>query len=387
MKKFALFHNRWKGDVKERRIITLLNLLADKAPKTLKINTMPQVITNLVMKTWRELPSTWVPRGKSAHTQLVSLVEHLWVQFPMPSFLFEILTRIPRASTEKDLVEFYYAVAGGFSVYKAAQILIKTPLSKKMVHRFMQTKSGVSVIQAIRETQIEAFGGCRRLALALRNTPPGRSFMFDETFWSSIIQWFCNQPMLDPQQVPPLTDYINHCKTEDLQWSIKGRTVTSMTRGMERWHHILENIKKVKKVVFEPSGSNSGRWVRGKDPSDMSVYTLTEILSTKDLAREGKKMRHCVYSYGRSIASGRTSIWSFRSQKHERLHVEDAEGVKKTQFTPLDDPEHVVTIEILNAQKKVVQAQGKMNKPPPAWAMKFVQEWASRNGLSIYTRY
>jgi hypothetical protein len=87
-------------------------------------------------------------------------------------------------------------------------------------------------------------------------------------------------------------------------------------------------------------------------------------------------MNNCVATYASSCASGQCSIWSLRKREaHEA------------------QPVRVMTIEVTNKARQIVQARGRFNMLPRAstasqdlnTAPEILQRWASLAGLSIAT--
>jgi len=84
-----------------------------------------------------------------------------------------------------------------------------------------------------------------------------------------------------------------------------------------------------------------------------------------ELKEEGRRLDHCVYSYGYSCASGRTSIWSLQ------------------EIFPNNSIDHLGTIEVANAESRIVQFRAKYNREPKPKAKTLLKRWASENGLSL----
>ncbi|MBA7634563.1 hypothetical protein ES703_42149 [subsurface metagenome] len=112
------------------------------------------------------------------------------------------------------------------------------------------------------------------------------------------------------------------------------------------------------------SGIKEGIWEfrrRLKDGNFIStIWIIEEILNSKDLADEGKAMKHCVYSYDERIASGKVSIWSLQK-----------------------DSERKLTVEVENSSRTIVQAREKYNRLPDKKEMKILNKWASKKKLIV----
>lgn len=376
----------------------LLTVVYKKANKLLDAKEYRDALLLLkdLEKDWVRSPKDWEPKGKGRDRLFRSLASHLLAKYPMPNIIWEALFD-PRA---KNLLPFVQFVASGGSVAKASkQGLLPVKLNKKQCHRLM-TMPCENFLSAIRRIQVETHGGDERLHRVWLETSVGRSFspgalmengaliardkvkLFnhsEEEFWDGVLRWFAAQSMLDTNQIGPLVDYINHLR--DLNpdtFSMKGRTAAALLRGMNQWHDELNQAQREAnrnrnaawlrqwrerlKATYNPSGikpyqimvevkNNKGKKVKQN-------WTITEILSYKDLEAEGKALHHCVASYHSSIESGRTSIWS--------LKCED---------------KRLVTIEVVG--HCIVQARGAFNRRLESKEYKVINQWASKQNLGM----
>ncbi len=309
--------------------------------------------------------SEWKPKGKGANSLYRSLASHLLVEYPVPAFLYGLLKTATTNNNVTWRADLFVHLARGGSMYKAVKSgQFPIPLTKRMCHLFMQAPASSGVIESARRAQITVFGGDRRLIQTFLATRWGTDHFAFEPFVATVFQWFCNHSMIDPAQVGPLFDYINHCRGEDVRFSMKGRSPLALMRGMEEWHGELHKSRKLNGLPFDPSGFSNGEWEGKKrlpnGNSVNSIWTCREILGSKELAMEGRTLKHCVYSYGRSIQSGQMSIWSLRQDDKRR-----------------------VTVSVWNKNKTVGEARGKLNKMPSSKEKVFIQRWAALNNLII----
>jgi hypothetical protein len=113
-------------------------------------------------------------------------------------------------------------------------------------------------------------------------------------------------------------------------------------------------------------------------------WTVSEVMTQKDLSAEAQEMRHCVMSYAKRLNQGHTSIWSLQLQVGHR------------------SPKRVMTIAVDNKRKEIRQHRGKFNAHPMGdlpgemrWqkldqndrvylqgSEKIVEMWAKQEGLS-----
>jgi hypothetical protein len=101
------------------------------------------------------------------------------------------------------------------------------------------------------------------------------------------------------------------------------------------------------------------------DGHNLKIYTITELLSSRELEDEGRAMGHCVATYGGSCAGGHASIWV--------LKVADA----------YDRETRLLTLEVRSASRLIVQARQKFNKEASPKELSIIGRWASAGGPSV----
>ncbi len=314
--------------------------------------------------------SEWTPRGKGRETLFRSLCDHLLARYPVPAILWSGLLE-PRPELFVPLVA--HVAQGGSLFDYVKQTAFAVPLTRRMCHDVLTTPSSGTLLAAIRRAEVRSVGGDARLAQAWLGTPVAQSIGRgdDEAFWLTVLEWFGKVPEWQPSQVAPLVDYIGHRRGEDARFSMRGRSLLAMTRAMSMWHRELAHLGVVRAAVFEASGFKSAkidRSERGRDgPLQKRIWRVDEILSTPRLADEGRRMNHCVYSYAAAIERKQTSIWS--------MTLEDGQGETGRWA--------MLTIEVRNAIRRVVQARGRFNRTATSEEHAILMRWAGMNGLEI----
>jgi hypothetical protein len=320
----------------------------------------------------------WEPYGKSAQSGFYSLAKHLLAKYPQPVLLWNALQEPAPISVK--LAPFVAHVAQGGSVFKAVPDLLPVPLTRKQCHELLKASADLGFLYTVRLQQVEAHGGSKRLARLWRSTTNGGDLgtKQDEIFWDGVLAFFCKAGMFDLNQVKPLLDYIEYRRRGNRDFSMKGRTMMALLRDMEEWHKELADHRRAqarapeKDVNFFPSGFNrmtidlSKKSEYGNKIIEKAVYDVFEILSSRELRDEGTAMRHCVYSYRSSIEQKRISIWSMVG------HVD------KGSFREL-------TIEVNNQSRMITQARAVCNGRGDSRAIRAMQTWAIKNGITIGT--
>lgn len=317
--------------------------------------------------------ASWTPKGKSATTMLRSLLDHMLAKYPVPAMFWSALDYAD-AELDRSALNFVLHAANGGSMYAYVKDgHFPVPLTRKMCHELMTISADYSFVSAVRYVQVRAAGGDRRLFNVWMSTRYAQRFGSREveTFWFSVLEWLARQPMLNPSVLGPVCDYINHCRAADPKYSLKGRTGVSVVRAMEEWHKTLATSKRVKKATYQPSGfqeamfNDLSRHENGRTIKE--VWRVRELLTEKSLYEEGRRMSHCVWSYSSYIERGEVSIWS--------VQMEDGQGETGNWA--------MVTVEVRNQTKTIVQARGKCNRSMTSKEMQVVNRWANLNELKI----
>jgi hypothetical protein len=311
----------------------------------------------------------WAPRGKGRDTLFRSLAAHLLARFPVPAIVWNAF----HDDAARELVPLAVHVAGGGSLYAYVQSSFAIPLTRRMCHDLLATPADFKLLDAIRRAQARAAGVDRRFFEAWRTTRYSQEIGTKdfETFWYSVLEWFAKVPMLEPAEIGPLCDYIANRRFADPLFSMKGRSPVALLRGMKEWHGGLAIEKMISGKVFASSGFRPGEYKEhrreGNGAFVNELWRINEILTARALADEGKRMGHCVYSYAGRIDSRDTSIWS--------VQMEDGRGETGRW--------HMVTLEVRNDLRRVVQARGRFNRSMTNQEHRVVAQWARTNNLGV----
>lgn len=324
----------------------------------------------------------WAPKGKSRDSLFRSLADHLLAKYAVPAFAWNVFFVGTYAS--ECLTDLVAHIARGGSAYEFVKDPeFPIPLTRKMCHELLKVPSNIGFIEGIRLVQAQAAGMEPRIFNAWKNTRYANAILrtrADEDFWYTVVEWFGKTQMFNPSEVGPLCDYIGNRRIEDAKFSMKGRTSTALLRDMREWHRDLNGFSSIPKLVFAASGFKNGLYYHtsrdefghtsrdefGKD-TIREKWSVREILTSKTLHEEGRIMGHCVGSYWRMIENHSTSIWS--------MVMEDGRGPTGRWA--------MLTIEVSNSQRRVVQARARFNQAGSSTAKRMLLIWAQENNLTI----
>lgn len=301
-------------------------------------------------------PATWPGRIKSKDPGKVALAiaRHAFARYPVPAHLERIWLGLdglsPKEAGRRKL--WYVDVAQGGSLYK---LHTRDLLSRRETHVFLDPPARLgfeaALWHAVARTYTEDPGVALRIArsrIATKRLTP---------FWRDVARFFAVNPA--PLNVmDDLCDFLAARHAEQAGFSLKGRTLGSVVALMEAWHRDLARIRRVGEGSW--AGSPLPDWEHAIRPADAPhkavTWSVRQIRTGRDLAEEGNRMRHCVYTYREACMSGRCSIWALRATtwEGERRHL---------------------TIE-LDARRRVVQIRGLANRLAKPVELDVLRRWA-----------
>lgn len=242
-------------------------------------------------------------------------------------------------------------------------------ITKRMAHLLLQQRDAHhTIVQALRKVQYEAYGGNPSSARELAHGPLGETFD-NEEFWATVVQFLANQPFLDRSYLNPIIDYIRNQKFTPRRvlqpdgtevkapplhpnFCMKGRSINKLIRQVDLWHQELTGMEDVEFETWQSSGFREFEHVSLDPEIRRNIqWTVHELITSQQLYAEGRIMHHCAGSYTKRCTAGEKSLWSLRAL--------DLDAAEEHQVR-----EHVLTIEVDNQKKAVVQNAGKFNLKP-----------------------
>jgi hypothetical protein len=322
---------------------------------------------------WIRTPAGYSARSYNGDRQFSELARFLLARWPVPKF-FDNAWSERSTDTHR---EWFIHLGSGANLRIAAGLPF--PLTKMMSHHALLAPDDTPIISALRWGQVRALGGSERLARAVINSSL-REAQEDEPFWLSVMQFFAADPMLDPYQVGPVVDWIRNQRfvaeprrivngiacgggIPQPRLSMKGRTIGSVLRQVERWHRDLNRAAIDSSAVWPTCGIPGYERIEGIKGSQ-TIVRIDEIVTSADLQQEGRAMRHCVASYARTCARGTSAIYS--------LNQDNGTGYERR-----------LTIQLDVRSKHIVQARGRFNALPLPLDERYLRNWATAAGLTI----
>ncbi len=356
---------------------------------------------------WRPPPKT----GKSVLYR--TLINHLFVpykkgtqeHFRLPEnayFYWDWDWRPGRPYWTQELEKArFFHLAAGKDLRSLPGLSVR--LTRRQAHLVMNTPEPLPLKIAIIHACVRDLGGNRALAeefakvwwlknlITITDDPEKRERRAREfAFWVTVMRFFVQHRELGPDRVREVCDYIKHVKFDcEVQrdaagnilydsegeplraapqpdFSMKGRSPRALLRRIALWHEELGRKRDDEKLIFSGSKLPSFRLPVEEKPG--WFWRVRELLSSQDLAIEGQKMHHCVYSYADRAAQGACHIFTLE----EYRRVEDG----------WDEVIKHLTIEV-TPKREIVQIRGKYNARPTREERAVLKEWARKLSLEI----
>jgi hypothetical protein len=340
---------------------------------------------------------SWKRKTYNPERQFSSLVRHLFCKYEVPEFMNEawegsvVLNKNEKYNllggkkftpVISHRIQWFLDIGNGNNIRNSKDLPIS--FTKKMAHLFLKAPSNFTINEAIRYAEIKSKGGDNRTVEIINETFLSRDFNNND-FWSTIIDFFIQNPMIDSARIAPILDYIKFQKFDyrrefvDGRWielppenpnfSIKGRNPNNILEQTEEWHERMNAIRRVNQLNSYSRRATPSNWkglaylnfkhVEGTN--NKTTYEIVQLLKYEELLNEGRAMNHCVASYAHSCYAGRCAIFSLRKFQNHNL-------------------ERMVTIEVLN-DGRIVQVRGKNNRRSEQQEDKIILRWATKEGL------
>jgi PcfJ-like protein len=253
-----------------------------------------------------------------------------------------------------DFCEWYIVVAQGRSLYEK---LAGIGFSRRETHHFVNAPAELtSSVRALWYAIGKAESGDSEAALRIcRSKITG--FRADDPFWREAARFFAR----NPASVLEMNDLIDFLNVRE--YSLTGRTLASLRRAMQEWHHALRARALVHGRSWTGNPLPDARYeMLGENGP--AIWRFRQIKTEEALFREGERMHHCVVSYHNQCLRGATSIWSLTCE------------------CPPGNHNRGLTIE-LTSVGEIAQCRGFANRAPYASELAIVALWAREHGLRL----
>lgn len=336
---------------------------------------------------WRRPLEDWRPKSHNRERQFASLLRHLMADYYVPSFMDAVWLRNDKGSARYRDAWLYVGRGKNLGTAKA----LPMALSKKAAHQALSAPEELTFEHALKWAHMQTFNLRPRAIAGMLGSRWGADF--DEgTFWDSVIRFLAVNPMISPDKISPMVDFIYAQKFEGpvllidgdeilrddpphAGFSMRGREGQALLDKIEDWHRELGRNetrrgkgRKAMDATYCKSGWSPVQFTEKLNEDEIANWRFVEILTESDLHADGRKMRHCIYSYHPRVAAGMCSVWSLQAVREGGPH----HGSLKRHLT----------VEV-SSNGRINEARGFANKLPEGRPKMLLKQWAEKNRLSF----
>ena len=318
--------------------------------------------------------NTYVPKSHNLEKQLRGLLNHLFVRYAVPLFLYDAcLKDDTRPFNQKQEIyrKWFVTLAQGGSFPK----LVKDFMTSKEAFLFLSAPADKRIHENVWWAKMKAAGLPTNVIEKLIERIFTHHFFDDpDARMAEVLQFYARFHLeMDKVTFGEVTDFIAWRLREDQEFRLKGRTVSSVIKLTNEWHLLMQKAKLGHNIEWKGLGLTDWEF-EDKD----KIWKVFELRNNRDLMNEGRKQRHCVYSYVNGCVAGRSAIFSLRSYRKLAIGCTD-EGQIHWDNT---QEQTRVTIEV-NGQRTVVQVRGVLNRLPNVEEKRVMRHWTGEKGLTM----
>ena len=340
-----------------------------------KIKTVAELTAMLSLQgLWRHAlrpAETYVPKSHNLDKQLYGLINHLFVQYPVPPFLYAVCFD-PRADPEHK--HWFITLAQGGRFPKAVQGV----MTSREACAFVTAPNSRTITENIWWARLKAAGvPSAALGPLIDRIFSAHPVQDGDGRLAEAIQFYARwTDSLSARSFDEVTDFVAYQLRNSRQFRLKGRTAGSVVKLTDEWHLLMQRAKLGRHIQWE--GLKVADWTY-EDKAE--VWDVFELKSNKDLVAEGRKQKHCVYSYVQSCVAGRSFIFTLRAcRKLAADYTDDGKPVWSREYET-----RRVTIEV-NSARGIVQVRGPLNRPPQPEEAQVLRRWMGERGIQSAAR-
>jgi PcfJ-like protein len=330
----------------------------------------------------------WRPQMKTRDAGRLRLAaaRYLFARYPVAEHLEQIWVDCSGLGRDEIMLRkrWFIVAAGGGSLYREGA---GAWLSRKEVHAFLNPLGRLRFEEAIWQAIALSYSSDPVIALRIARSSVAQTRRAEIGFWREVARFFCAHPTT-VEEMDDLRDYLADCYRRAPGFSLKGRTLASLSRQMHQWHRDLAEIARIeaarrradaararaRRTASARKASDGEKWPgaaiadwswspAAKDRARREEYLVIQLRTAADLVAETRAMRHCVASYAAKCIAGQASIWSLRRR---------AGG----------NTERLLTIE-LDRQYRAIQLRGFANRTAHTEERNLLERWAKARGIDL----
>jgi len=322
---------------------------------------------------------TYIPKSHNLDKQIIGLLNHLFVRYPVPYFMYQVCLANTasiqgRGVSDKDAHAAEYklwfiTLAQGGSFPKA----VKGIMTSREAYAFLSAPCQNEIHENVWWARMKVAGIPEAMIGSLiERVFTNHSIKDSSGRLAEVIQFYVREHQaLSRNSFDEVTDLLAYKLRNDCEFRMKGRTASSVVKLSNEWHLLMQRAKLGRHIQWQ--GLQIADWCF-EDKAE--VWEVAELRDNKELVNEGRKQKHCVYSYVHRCVEGRSHIFSMRVYRKFAAGY-DAEG--KTIWDKNFETRRV-TIEV-SSSRTIVQVRGPLNRAPSSEEQVILRRWMGERGV------
>jgi hypothetical protein len=332
---------------------------------------------------------SYVPKSYNVERQVYALIDHMYVKYKVPGFLYQaclaqpVRTKIgtlqpspigvrvdPFANKHWDYRHWFVTIAQGGSFRKK----VKDIMTSREAAEFLNAPATNLIHENVWWARMTVAGIPHNVKSHVLNRILS-TFDFtdaDGRLREAIAFYARYYVDMNKSTLAEITDFLAWRLNNDPTFRLQGRTLTSVTRLSNEWHILMQKAKLGSNITW--AGLGIAGW---ENVTKNAVWRMAELQSNRDLLNEGRKQKHCVYSYVQHCIAGRSYIFSLRGSNKAFSHY-DCDG--NIVWNAVDEFTRI-TVEV-NSQRAIVQVRGALNRAATEEERKILRMWAGEKGFT-----
>jgi hypothetical protein len=317
---------------------------------------------------------TYIPKSYNLDKQLVGLLNHIFVRYPVPAFLYQACLKDngdPFKSKQELYQQWFVVLAQGGSFPK----LVKWFMTSKEAFLFLSAPATNRIHENVWWAKMKAAGLPSGVIEKLIERIFSHYFCYDpHGRLAEVIQFYARfHQEMNKVTFGEITDFLAWKLRQDQAFSLKGRTAASVIKLTNEWQVLMQKARLGHNIEWKGLGLTDWEF-EARD----KIWTVVELRNNKELLNEGRKQKHCVYSYVQWCIAGRSAIFSLRGYRKKAAGYREDGQVLWENALELTR----VTIEV-NSQRAVIQMRGLLNRLPTDEEKIVLRHWAGDKGLLL----
>jgi len=294
---------------------------------------------------WVRPLSGWTDKPSTGGESIRSLVDYLFVTYPVPEFLYG------NWLTERDLPTtkwmcWFVLLGQGANLHQATEHFTEWVIPKSFVQYLYQAPPDLTPLEACIWAEVHRLGGSEVEFQRLREHG---NYLWDPTskherdlryqsFWRDTVRWLTrHREELTDQMCHLILEWASHMFGMDQrgQFTLRHRSPRNTYEAAERFYETQRN------PLYMKWCSHGWDWEYVGQNED--VWLIQELTAGYQLREEGRAMAHCVENYISRCCAGLDSIFSLTVNGERRLTIQvnptrksivQARGFRDREATP-----------------------------------------------------